>query len=204
MDFDVEDRESVKRGAPPPSKKPQEVDLSVIPKVVSGSGDTPGPNHKEDIGRTWCSAQIIGGVSPFCLDVRPPNEVVAGMLPNALLMSGEHIFENTHLLPTKEERVVVYDQTGDLSSGEIAQKLRDRGWIMARRLRGGFVEWIEYGEEIESPKSHGDYKIGDSYRHESKDYFIHRIVEDTTNQSVVSIELYSLDGVFMMIELSET
>ena len=91
MDFDVEDRRSVKEGAPPPSKTPQVVDPSVIPKVVSGSGDTPGPNHKEDIGRTWCSAQIVGGVPPFFLDIRPPNEVVAGMLPNSILMTGEHI-----------------------------------------------------------------------------------------------------------------
>ena len=203
MDFDVEDRESVKRGAPPPSKKPQEVDPAVIPKVVSGSGDTPGPNHKEDIGRTWCSAQLIGGVAPFFLDIRPPNEVVSGMLPNAHVMTGQHIFDNLHLLPSKDKRVVVYDQTGDLGSMEIAKELREKGWEMARRLQGGFAEWIEYGEEIQSPTPVGGYKIGDPLLHKSEYYFIHRLMVDSKTQEISSVELWSSEKGFVTVDISE-
>ena len=47
--------------------------------------------------------------------------------------------------------VVVYDQTGDLGSREVAEELRKKGWLMARRLQGGFAEWIEYGEEVQVP-----------------------------------------------------
>lgn len=127
-------------------------DASVIPKIVEGSGDTPGPNHKEDIGRTWISATLVGGVNLFFLDIRPPAEVSAGMLPGALVMPGESIKKHLDRLPDKETRVTVYDQTGALGSEELAAWLRGQGWKMARRLRGGYAEWIEHGEAVVQPQ----------------------------------------------------
>ena len=203
MDFDVEDRRSVQQGEPPPSKIPQVVDPSVIPKVVSGSGDTPGPNHKEDIGRTWCSAQVVGGVAPFFIDIRPPNEVVAGMLPNSLLMTGQRILEYTELLPSPDIRIVIYDQTGDLGSADIAHQLREKGWTKARRLQGGFVEWIEFGEDIVMPSSVGNYTLGGVYRHESKDFFIHRVIQND-QKKVVSIEIWSEKEGFVVVDVSKS
>ena len=86
MEFDTQDR---------PEQEPNQstFDESKIPTVVDGSGDTPGPNHKENIGRTWVSAQLAGGVAPFLVDIRPPNEVVAGIIPSATIMSGTYIKE---------------------------------------------------------------------------------------------------------------
>ena len=60
MEFDTEERAPTTR----PKVAPGEIDLSVIPKLVDGDGDTPGPNHREDIGRTWVAAQLAGGVAP--------------------------------------------------------------------------------------------------------------------------------------------
>ncbi len=141
-------------------------DESVIPKIVEGSGDTPGPNHKEDIGRTWTSATLVGGVSLFFLDIRPANEVTSGMLPGAILMPGDLIKKNLNRLPDKETRVTVYDQTGALGSEDLAAWLRGQGWKMARRLRGGYAEWIEHGETVVLPElvAGAVGKVGDPVR----------------------------------------
>ena len=65
MEFDVEERD--KR---PARSTPQAFDQSIIPSIVDGSGDTPGPNHKEKIGRTVISAEIVSGVDSLLIDGR--------------------------------------------------------------------------------------------------------------------------------------
>ena len=161
MEFDVEERE--KR---PPRSTPQQFEQSIIPNIVDGSGDTPGPNHKEKIGRTVVSAEIISGVNPFIIDVRPPNEVVSGILPGALLLPANSIQACLDQLPDKASRIVLYDQTGELGSDRVAQWLRDNGWIWARHLDGGYAEWIEQGEQIVIPDQitnppHPQFRLGD-------------------------------------------
>jgi len=162
MEFDTEDRDPRARGNPDASK----YDPSKIPPLVDGDGDTPGPNHKSDIGRTWAAAQLAGGVAPIFLDLRPPQECVAGILPGARVMPGELIFENLHLLPDQAVRVTVYDQTGELGSEQIAERLREAGWVGARRLQGGFAEWIEHDEPVELPAAPDGarFRLGDSVR----------------------------------------
>lgn len=162
MDFDTEERDPAARRRGDPNK----FDPSKIPTVVDGSGDTPGPNHKHDIGRTWTSAQLAGGVAPFFLDIRPPQETVMGILPGALILPGELIQQYTDRLPPKTERVTVYDQTGELGSTEVAAWLRDQGWEWARRLQGGYAEWIEHDENTHRPNvpDGASKKIGDPVR----------------------------------------
>ena len=147
MEFDVEDRDPAAqtRGTV------GDVDMSVIPKLVDGDGDTPGPNHKWDIGRTWVAAQLVAGVAPVFVDIRDPAEVVAGALPGAIFAPARSILDHPELLPPKDVRVTVYDQTGDQGSTDVAQALRDAGWTLARRLQGGFAEWLEHGEPVETP-----------------------------------------------------
>ena len=162
MEFDTEDRDPNAGGRADPA----DFDPSVIPKIVDGAGDTPGPNHKEDIGRTWVAAQLAGGVAPFFIDIRPPMETVAGVLPGAKRFPGQSIEDHLSILPPKEQRVTVYDQTGEQGSIELAARLREAGWANARRLRGGYAEWIEHGEETVLPKtSHrSKRKVGDSIK----------------------------------------
>ena len=185
MEFDTQDR---------PKQEPNKstFDESKIPTVVDGSGDTPGPNHKENIGRTWVSAQLAGGVAPFLVDIRPPNEVVAGIIPSATIMSGTYIQSNTDQLPAKDQRVTIYDQTGDLGSGEIAQWLRDQGWALARRLQGGYAEWLEFDEPIAIPDSHpnAQKKIGEPVSIDQKHGFIHRVL---TSQGKICYEVWVED-----------
>lgn len=126
-------------------------DPSLIPRVVDGSGDTPGPKHRDDIGRTWLASQVISSVSPYLIDMRHPNECGAGLIQGARLLPGSQIKSRLDLLPEKEMRVTVYDQLGSDDASALAEWLRDQGWHLARRLRGGYAEWIEHGEPITIP-----------------------------------------------------
>ncbi len=143
---------------------PESIDASVIPRVVDGSGDTPGPNHKEDIGRTMLSAAIISSAGPLLIDHRPPAECAGGLLPGAICVPGLGLKGRPDLLPAdKSTRVVVYDQLGSDESVELAAWLRAQGYANARRLKGGYAEWIEHDEPIVSGKP-GDgarFGIGD-------------------------------------------
>lgn len=162
MEFDVEERDPNARTV----GRAGEIDLSVIPKIVDGAGDTPGPKHKEDIGRTWVAAQLLSGEAPFFLDIRPPAEVVSGMLPGALLAPGRSIRHHLADLPSPEQRITVYDQTGALGSAEVAAWLRENGYPLARRLQGGFAEWIEHGEPTArpAPVPGARHEVGDPVR----------------------------------------
>jgi rhodanese-related sulfurtransferase len=163
MEFDTEDRDPAARRRGDPSQ----FDPSKIPPLVDGDGDTPGPNHKTEIGRTWVSAQLAGGVAPFFLDLRPPAEAVAGTLPGAIVLPNDLVFQRLDLLPSDRDlRITIYDQTGQLDSESIAEKLREEGFTMARSLRGGYAEWIEHAEPVETPEPSGTgtLKIGDPVR----------------------------------------
>jgi rhodanese-related sulfurtransferase len=151
MEFDTEARDPNAGGKVDPST----YDPSVIPKLVDGDGDTPGPNHKEDIGRTWAAAQLAGGVAPLFVDIRSPQEMAAGVLPGALRFPAGTILDHIDKLPAKTERVTIYDQTGTQGSIDVAAKLREQGWVWARRLRGGYAEWMEQGEHTEIPSIGG-------------------------------------------------
>jgi len=161
MEFDTEDRDPNAGGRADPAN----FDPSVIPKIVDGAGDTPGPNHKQDIGRTWVAAQLAGGVAPFFIDMRTPMEMAAGVLPGAQRFPGNSIEGHLSRLPTKDQRVTVYDQTGEQGSAELAAWLREQGWSNARRLRGGYAEWIEHGEDIVTPTTteSSTHAVGDPF-----------------------------------------
>jgi rhodanese-related sulfurtransferase len=159
MEFDAEHRDPAGRGVADPSA----FDPGKIPKIVDGDGDTPGPNHKTEIGRPMVAAQLAGGVAPIFIDVRPAPELAQGLLPSALCMPGERIHNHLDRLPPKKKRLTVYDQTGDQDASAIAAWLREQGWGLARSLRGGFAEWIEHGEPSDTAPvtEDGQHRVGD-------------------------------------------
>ena len=124
MGFDTEDRDPNAGGR----ANPDDFDPSVIPKIVDGAGDTFGPNHKEDIGRTWVAAQLAGGVAPFFVDIRTPMEMAAGSAWSPPIPRAEHQ-RPSGCLPPKDERVTVYDQTGEQGSIELAAWLREQNEV---------------------------------------------------------------------------
>lgn len=150
MEWDASEApEDHKRGVASPAA----FDPSVIPRVVDGSGDTPGPKHKEDIGRTWLASQVASKVSPYLIDIRHPKECAAGVIEGAHVLPGEQIKKRLELLPAKDQRVSVYDQVGGNDAVVLAAWLRDQGWELARRLQGGYAEWLEHSEPITVPSA---------------------------------------------------
>ena len=75
------------------------------------------------------------------------------MLPGALILPARSIEQCMEVLPPKEKRIAIYDQTGELGSPKVAAWLREQGWAWARYLEGGYAEWIEQGEQTILPKA---------------------------------------------------
>jgi hypothetical protein len=68
-------------------------------------------------------------------------------------MPGWSVRERIAELPEDRSlRVVIYDQTGSQHAVDVAAWLRAQGWGMARRLTGGYAEWIEHDEPVERPE----------------------------------------------------
>lgn len=159
-----------------------EYDPSVIPPLVDGDGDTPGPNHKEKIGRTWLAAQLNGGDAGTVIDIRPPQEWIVGTLPNALLVPGDQILRRTDLLPPKTRRVTLVDATHEQEAFETAKTLRDQGWTWARSLQGGWAEWVEQGEtQVTPPRSEGRWQLADPIEHDGRRGVIQALREDSAD-----------------------
>jgi rhodanese-related sulfurtransferase len=140
---------------------PAAYDPSLIPRVVEGSGDTPGPNHKTNIGRTWLAAQVASNAATV-IDIRAPKELAGGYILHAMLMPGEQLKQRLDKLPSKDTRITIYDQVGGEDANALAGWLRDQGWYLARRLVGGYAEWIEHSEPIAVPEppAGGKYAVG--------------------------------------------
>ncbi len=150
----------VEKNVPRPSEPAPRVDTSKVPRVQEDD-DTPGPNHKTDIGRTFAAAQATDAELAVFLDVRSPEEYAGGVLPRALLLPATSVRRHTDLLPEdREVRIVVYDQDGSGESAEVAAWLREHGWPWARRLVGGFAEWLEHDEPRDPPPGGGPGEPG--------------------------------------------
>jgi len=190
MEWDASERPvDLKRGVASPAA----FDPNLIPKVVDGSGDTPGPKHREDIGRTWLASQVISNVSPYLIDIRHPNECGAGLIQGARLLPLDQIKKRLDLLPAKEMRVTVYDQVGGDDGSVLAEWLREQGWHLARRLRGGYAEWIEHSEPIlvPAPPEGARYMVGQQVERTSGGRFW---VQEAGPGAVYT--LWSEDGTF--------
>ena len=157
MEFDAEARTTIK------TKGTKGVyDASKIPKLVDGDGDTPGPNHKEHIGRTYLAAQVMGDEGLTLIDTRPPAEWIVGVMPKALLLPGTQLKKRTEMLPPKDHWIAVYDATMEQNAEELAGWLREQGWSRARVLVGGWAEWVEYDEpQVPCPTLDGAKHLGD-------------------------------------------
>lgn len=148
-----------------PPAKLGEYRESVVPKVVDGDGDTPGPKHETKVGRTWVSAQMLGGSGIVAIDVRSPDEWVVGHLEKAILLPPALAATKADLIPGRntDTMVAVYDADGGEIADEVAGILRELGY-RARKLQGGFAEWVEEGEEV-FPAPHVEeaaHQVGDA------------------------------------------
>jgi len=89
------------------------------------------------------------------LDVRGPNEMAQGMLPNAEAMP-------MHLVPLRvgelkdQQKIVVYCRSG-VRSAQICAFLQQQGIDQCYNLRGGIIDWYQRGYPIEAPELSSRY-----------------------------------------------
>jgi sulfur-carrier protein adenylyltransferase/sulfurtransferase len=85
---------------------------------------------------------------PVLIDVREPDEVARGKLPNALTFPLGTLDQRLDLLPRSME-IVVYCQSG-LRSARATGRLLQEGFPNVRNLAGGMELWIRLGGSIVS------------------------------------------------------
>ncbi len=142
-------------GSPPSTDHTAASDLDGLPPLQPGRGETPGPNHKQDISQEWAAAQLFSGVSPLFIDLRSSAAFRQSHVPGAVSAPASTLREMLEALPDKSERIAVYDADGAQGSEREAAWLRDQGWTWARRLVGGFEEWTARGEAVEGSEPEG-------------------------------------------------
>ena len=90
------------------------------------------------------SAKIQSTPNAIVLDVRREEELVSGVIPNAInIVYGPEFTNGLSALP-KERPIFVYCASG-IRSGKAAKILRDNGYSPVYELEGGLRPWVEKG-----------------------------------------------------------
>lgn len=86
------------------------------------------------------------------LDVREPNELVSGGIPNALHTALGNLIRSGNLPISVHSRVVVYCESG-VRSLRAAQKLMELGYEDVWSLNGGFAAWKRENYPVQMPEA---------------------------------------------------
>lgn len=142
---------------PPHAEDPTPVEIRTVGHVpvMPGQGDTPGPNCKTEISVDWLAAQVISGVAPLVIDLRPLSDFRNGHVPGAVPVPRSRLPEVRSLLPGAGGAVVVYDEQGGPAAGEAASWVRGETGALCRFLNGGWQGWLEANETVETPPREG-------------------------------------------------
>ena len=101
----------------------------------------------EDVAR-----RLEGGEALDLLDVREPDEVANGVVPNASVLGRAHFESRVEdVLPDKDREIVVYCASG-VRSAFAAKTLRDLGYENVSSMAGGFNRWRGLGLDYRIPK----------------------------------------------------
>lgn len=99
----------------------------------------------QEIGVAEVAARLQRGESPVLLDVREPDEHVAGCMAGALLLPRPLVARRiSALVPDKDTPVIVYCAVG-IRSAMTAMTLTGMGYTQVWSMRGGFDEWQRRG-----------------------------------------------------------
>jgi sulfur-carrier protein adenylyltransferase/sulfurtransferase len=87
------------------------------------------------------------------IDVREPDEVGAGVIPGAHLLSRAHFESRVEdMVPDKERPVVVYCASG-VRSAFAAKTLAELGYRDPSSMSGGYTRWRELGYDYRLPQT---------------------------------------------------
>jgi len=106
-----------------------------------------GETTPEEVAR-----RLEGGEALDLLDVREPDEVANGVVPNASVLGRAHFESRVEdVLPDKNRDIVVYCASG-VRSVFAAKTLRDLGYSNVSSMAGGFNRWRDLGLDYRIPK----------------------------------------------------
>jgi rhodanese-related sulfurtransferase len=94
-----------------------------------------------------------GDAAPFVLDVRTPEEFVAGHVPGAVNIPYDQIAARLAEVP-KDKDVVLYCRTGR-RAGLAGEVLTGNGYTRLQHLEGDIVAWQAQRRPIEVPRDPG-------------------------------------------------
>lgn len=109
------------------------------------------------------------------VDVREPNELLAGHAQNALLIPMNQVPDRLAELD-RHKRIVVYCAAGARSLG-VASYLRDNGFTDAWSLIGGFGSFLSEGGAYVRPPSNAKYGIASRASYRSRPVTVQAIHE---------------------------
>jgi rhodanese-related sulfurtransferase len=101
----------------------------------------------EPVTRDELQARLRSG-SVIVLDVRPADEYAAGHLPGAVSIPVGELKRRLEEIPKGQEIVACCRGPYCVYSYDAVEILRPQGF-QARRLRGGYLEWIAAGLPVE-------------------------------------------------------
>jgi sulfur-carrier protein adenylyltransferase/sulfurtransferase len=111
---------------------------------------------KAEVGETTAEevrARLDAGDDLRLLDVREPDEVAAGVVPGASLLSRAHFESRVEdVLPDKDAEIVVYCATG-VRSAFSARTLKELGYTRVVSMKGGFTRWKDLGLDVAVPRT---------------------------------------------------
>jgi phage shock protein E len=88
--------------------------------------------------------------APYVLDVRTPEEYVAGHVPGAVNIPHDKLASRIAEVP-KDRDVVLYCRSGR-RAGLAAEVLAAGGYTRLEHLAGDMTAWTEQGRPVETPK----------------------------------------------------
>jgi phage shock protein E len=91
-----------------------------------------------------------GDAAPFVLDVRSPEEYVAGHVPGAVNIPHDQVAARLAEVP-KDKDVVLYCRSGR-RAGMAAEVLAANGYTRLQHLEGDMVGWQERQRPVELPR----------------------------------------------------
>ena len=86
----------------------------------------------------------------YVLDVRTPEEFVAGHVPGAVNIPVDQVAARLDEVP-KDKDVVLYCKSGR-RAGIASEVLANHGYTRLQHLEGDIVGWVDQGHPVEKPK----------------------------------------------------
>jgi phage shock protein E len=96
--------------------------------------------------------RMLADEAPYILDVRGPDEYVAGHLPGAVNIAHTEFLDNSEaalmLLPAQQDTEIVIHCVSGRRSGLAAEALAAAGYTNVRQLTGDFSSWQAGGYPV--------------------------------------------------------